>query len=119
MKMRSMLTIINLVVDGEITTSEQAAALVETEAAEAAEFYNQPIEEARTKLLQRIGYVTGYFSHQQADKIMELFTTEHPVFGRLHPSAEEQYRLGKEYAERRLKERTIDDQASNPPMPGV
>jgi hypothetical protein len=85
--MRSMLQIINLVVDGEITTSEQADALVETEAAEAAEFYNQPIEEARTKLLHNIGYVTGYLSHKAADHVMELFNTEHPVFGTATPNS--------------------------------
>ena len=103
--MRSMCQIINLVIDGEIHTKQAAAALVEEEAQEAAEFYKMPLEEARTKLLHNIGYVTGYLSHQQADNVMELFNTEHPVFGRKHPSVEDAFRMGQEYAQRRK----IDD----------
>lgn len=94
--MRSMWQIINLVVDGEIATKEQAAALVKIEAAEAAEFYKISEGEATARLLENIGYMTGYFSSEQADRIMELFDTQHPIFGRTHPSAEEAYRMGHE-----------------------
>jgi hypothetical protein len=108
--MRSMAQIINLVIDGEITTKEQAAALVEEEVRDRVAFYyisHVTAEQARTSLLMQIGYVTGYCSHEQADKIMELFDTEHPVFGRQHPTPEDAFRMGQEYAER--KRRTIDD----------
>lgn len=93
--------IVNLVQDGKITTKQQAAALVDEEARAMAEFYQINEQEARATLLSNIGYVTGYFSHEEADNIMELFDTEHPVFGRQHPSAEEAYRMGHEYGERK------------------
>jgi hypothetical protein len=103
-----MLQIINLAIDGEITTKEQAAALVEAEATEAAAFYSMSREEARCKLLDNIGYVTGYLSHKAADHIMELFDTQHPVFGRQHPSAEEAFRMGQEYAQKRIAPKEND-----------
>jgi len=109
--MRSMLAIVNLVQDGQITTKQQAAALVAEEVAAMVEFYKISAEEARKTLLEHIGHVTGYLSHKQADNIMELFDTAHPVFGRQHPSAEEAYRMGHEYAER--KRRTLDDKAQS------
>lgn len=103
--MRSMNQIINLVIDGEITTKEQAAALVDEEAREYAEALHIDEAGARANVLSGIGYVTGYLSHAQADRIMELFDTQHPVFGRQHPTAEEAYRMGHEYSQRRK----IDD----------
>jgi hypothetical protein len=99
-----MMEILNLVIDKQITTKEQAAALVEAEVRDMVAFYyvsHLNEEEARKRLLANIGYVTGYLSHQQADLVMELFATEHPVFGRTHPSAEDRLRLGMEYAARR------------------
>jgi hypothetical protein len=95
-----MMEMLNLVIDGEITTKDQAAALVTEEVRAIAEFYHLSEEEARKRLLESIGYVTGYLSHDQADHVMELFDTEHPVFGRQHPTAEEAYRLGYEYKNR-------------------
>jgi hypothetical protein len=98
-----MMAIINLVMDGEVTTKEQAAAVVDHETRERANFYAIPVEEARNKLLSQIGYVTCYLSHKQADNVMELFGTEHPVFGKSHPSAEDAYRMGWEYSQRTKK----------------
>lgn len=107
--MRSMNQIINLVIDREITTKEQAYALVEQEAAEAAEFYKRSVEESRAILLENIGYVTGYLSHQQADNVLEIFQTTHPVFGRTHPTPEEAFRMGLEWGERsRKKEKKLE-----------
>jgi hypothetical protein len=102
---RSMLEIVNLVVDGKITTKEQAAALVDEEVAEGVKAYKITEAQARKNLLASIGYVTGYLDHKQGDVIMELFDTEHPIFGRTHPSAEEAYAMGKQYAEKRKEER--------------
>lgn len=85
--------IINLVTDGEITTKEQAAALVAEEVAEATAFYQISEEESRLRILTNIGYATGYLSHKQADTLMDLFCTEHPIFGREHPTPEEALRL--------------------------
>jgi hypothetical protein len=98
-----MMEILNLAIDGKITTKEQAAALVNEEVAAIVMVYHLSEEEARKKLLESIGYVTGYLSHDQADHVMELFDTAHPVFGREHPSAEEAYRLGHEYGNRNKK----------------
>ena len=99
--MRSMWAIFALVQDGEIKTREQATALVDEEVAEIASFYSMTPEDARSRLLSNIGYVTGYFSNAEADRILDLFQTEHPVFGRTHPSPEEAYRLGVEFSKRK------------------
>ena len=95
--MRSMMEILNLVMDRKITTKEEAAALVDEESQALVEQYHLSEEEARKRLLESIGKVTAYLSYQQADRIMELFDCEHPVFGRQHPTAEEAYRMGQEY----------------------
>lgn len=106
--MRSMLEIINLAIDREITTKEQAAALVTQEATERAQFYKIGEDAAKARLLDHIGYVTGYLSHKQADEIMELFDTQHPVFGRQHPSPEDAFRMGQEYAQTRIAKKEND-----------
>jgi hypothetical protein len=106
--MRSMWEIINLAVDGVITTKEQAAALVAHEAAEISATCKIGVDEAKARLLEQIGYVTGYFSHKQADRIMELFDTQHPIFGRQHPSAEDAFRMGQEYAQKRNAKKEND-----------
>jgi hypothetical protein len=78
MAMRSMMTFLNLIVDNEITTREQAAALVEQEAQVMAEFYQITQEEAKEKLLANIQEVTRYLSHKKAADVRELFGIEHP-----------------------------------------
>jgi hypothetical protein len=98
--MRSMAEIMGLIVDGKINTKEEAAAFVTAEAAEMAEFYGKPLEEMRATLLSNIGYCTGYLDHDAADRILEMFETEHPIFGKGHPTAEEAYALGIEYGKR-------------------
>jgi hypothetical protein len=61
-------------------------------------------EEARRLVLANVGYYTGYLEYEKADKVMELFETEHPVWGKTHPTPEEIARLGREYGERRRRE---------------
>lgn len=46
---------------------------------------------------ENIGYLSGYFPREKADRILELFGTEHPVFGKAHPSPEEAFRMGQEW----------------------
>ena len=99
--MRSMFEIMGLVTDGKINTKEDAAALVDAEAAEIAEAGQIPVEEARKILLSNIGYCTGYYGSGAADRIMDLFETEHPIFGKTHPTADEALRIELEYANRR------------------
>lgn len=110
MAVRSMMEILNLAIDRQITTKEQAAALVNEETQAIVEHFHLSEEEARKRLLANIGYVTVYLCHQEADHVMELFDTEHPVFGRQHPSAEEAYRMGYEYRNQKGKH---DDDAPN------
>lgn len=74
--MRSMREIMCAVVDGEINTKEQAAALVNEEALELAAAERISIEAARAMLLSNIGYCTGYYDNATADKILDLFETE-------------------------------------------
>jgi hypothetical protein len=98
--MRSMSEIMSSITDGKINTKEEAAALVAEEAAAAADFYKIPVKTAAANILSNIGYFTGYFDHATADRIMDLFDCEHPVFGRNHPTAEEAWRIGLEYGQR-------------------
>jgi hypothetical protein len=88
------------ITDGKINTKEEAAALVAEEAAAASDFYKIPVETAAANILSNIGYFTGYLDHASADRIMEMFDCEHPVFGRTHPTTEEAYRIGLEYGQR-------------------
>lgn len=67
--------------------------------------------EARRVTLVNIGYYTGYMDHETADRIMDLFETEHPIFGRTHPTPQEAFRLGRELGEQ-MKRRTIDSKES-------
>jgi hypothetical protein len=104
--MRSMSEIMSSITDGKINTKEEAATLVAEEAAAAAVFYKIPVEIAAANILSNIGYWTGYLDHATADKIMDLFDCEHPIFGRTHPTAEEALRIGMEYGERRRREKS-------------
>jgi len=51
-------------------------------------------EEATKRVLVNIGYYTGYLDHATADRIMELFDTEHPMFGKSHPTQAEALAIG-------------------------
>jgi hypothetical protein len=112
--MRSISEILNLVTDGFVKTQARAAEIIEEEAADRETFGKVTVEEARAVLLENIGYMTGYMSPEQGDRIMELFNTEHPIWGRNHPTPEEALRLGIEYGSRGVKgmERPIEDQKS-------
>ena len=55
-------------------------------------------------MLANIGYFAGYYSAEIADKTYELFETEHPIFGKTHPTKEEAFRKGMEMGKRRKDE---------------
>lgn len=111
--MRSISDILNLVTDEFITTKAQAAQIIEEEITARIAVAHVTEEEAREVLLHNIGYATGYMTAKQGDRVMRLFNTQHPVWGRAHPTAEEALRLGIEYGTRGIKgmERPIDDKA--------
>lgn len=80
-------------------TKEEAAALL---AAQVDELKSIGLDEdeARRRILHNIGYFAGYYSAEIQDKAYDLFETEHPIFGRSHPTPEEALRLGLEYGQR-------------------
>jgi hypothetical protein len=92
-------------------TKEQSSQLVEAHVAEMTLLLDYDEAEARRVTLVNIGYYTGYLDHETADKVMELFETEHPIFGRTHPTPEEAFRLGRELGEQ-MKRRTLDTKDS-------
>lgn len=91
-------------------TKDKAREIVEAQVREMVDVLGYTEVEARRLTLINIGYYSGYFDHETADRIMDLFETEHPVFGRTHPTPQEAFRLGRELGERRRtleqKERT-------------
>jgi hypothetical protein len=108
--MKSIADIFGMVQDGTLTTREQAAALVDAEVVRMAGGGEIDAETARRNLLANIGYCTGYCSHEHADRIMDLFQTEHPIFGKTHPTPEEICRLGMERGRASRERKLIDDQ---------
>ena len=110
--MRTLAEIFGLIQDRTIVTRDQAEALLEEESAAAAAFYQMPKEEVRKRLKSNIGYMTGYFSPAEADRIMELFDTEHPIFKRSHPTAKEALQLGMNYAASRQRSKIDDPETS-------
>jgi len=58
------------------------------------------IDEARKIELENIGYYTGYYDPQTAERVYKLFKTEHPLFGRVWPSPEKAFEMGKRVANR-------------------
>lgn len=76
--------------------AEQVIALL-TEAVQ----YKEPNlsrEDARKVTLKNVGYCSVYFGPEEALRIMELFDTTHPVFGRLNPTPKEAFEAGQDMA---------------------
>jgi hypothetical protein len=99
--MRSMWTILN----AEINTKAEATAIIDEETPQYAAALGITEEAARQQLKDNIGYLCWYYSEAEAERIMELFETQHPIFGRHRLSPEEEARLTHEDIERRMKER--------------
>jgi hypothetical protein len=91
-------------------TKEDAKKIVDQQVEEMVSVLEYEPEKARVIVLRNIGYYTGYLDHETADRVMELFDTEHPYFGRKHPSPEEILKMGMELG--RKQRSRIDDQAS-------
>lgn len=97
-------------------TKEKAREIVQWKVNEMVDLLEYTAEEARRITLINIGYYTGYMDHEIADKVMDLFETEHPVFGRTHPTPEEAFRLGRELGEQ-MKRRELDNQEDKTKLP--
>lgn len=89
-------------------TKEKAQEIVQWKVNEMVDLLDYDKDEARRVTLINLGYYTGYLDHETADRVMDLFETEHPIFGRTHPTPEEAFRLGRELGEK-MKRRTSDD----------
>ena len=100
--MMSLQQIMQRVADG--MTKEEADTLL-TEQVKEIVALGRSQEEATRLVLENIGYYAGYYSHEIADRAYDLFDTEHPIWGREHPSPEEIFRLGLEHG-RRSRERS-------------
>lgn len=106
--MRSIGEILNLVVDGEVSTREQAMTVIEEEVQGRANLLTMTTNEARHNLLDAIGFATAYMSVEMADKVMFLYDTQHPLWGKSHPTPAEAMQLGEEAAAKRHMERDGD-----------
>lgn len=51
-------------------------------------------EEAVRKAAENIGYLSGYYSEEDADAIMDVFDIPHHIFGWEHPTPEEAFKKG-------------------------
>jgi len=98
----SLQEIMQRVADG--MTKEEANTLLTAQVKEIVAL-GRSQEEATRLVLENIGYYAGYYSHEIADRAYDLFDTEHPIWGREHPSPEEIFRLGLEHG-RRSRERS-------------
>lgn len=86
-------------------TKDAAAAIVTERVGEMMLELGYKPEDARKTLLSNIGYYTGYLDHETADKVMELFDTEHPYFGRKHYTPEEILKMGYEIGRKMREEK--------------
>lgn len=56
------------------------------------------------KLLRsNIGYLTGYLGPTEGMRLLELFETEHPIFGKTRPTSDEAFKIGLEMGSRMYK----------------
>lgn len=53
--------------------------------------------------LQNVGYFVGYYDAKMAKKIMTVFKTAHPIFGKMVPNAKLALKLGKMMGEKAKK----------------
>lgn len=53
-------------------------------------------EKSKEMSLHNIGYYTGYYGSETAGRVLPLFKTAHPIFGKTQPSPDKAYKLGVE-----------------------
>ena len=107
--MRSPYEIMRLA-QAEDFTKENADAIVKEQVEEMVSVFGYSPEEAKKLMLTNLGYTTGYYPPEVADKVFEMFETEHPVFGRKHPTPEEALQIGMDLG-RRSKEQAQKEDA--------
>lgn len=88
----------------EVQTAEEAKAYLDDLVAWHDARLGLGAEVARKHWLESIGYWTGYYSRETAERVFRLFDTAHPIFGRTQPTAEEAFDAGVAHAKRMTSE---------------
>lgn len=57
--------------------------------------------EAQGLVMENIGYASGYYGRKTCERILKLFDTSHPFFGRKYPTPEEAFEMGKKVVSKR------------------
>ena len=92
-------------------TKDDAAALIKERVNEMVELLNYSESDARHIVLQNLGYAAGHYSHEIAERVFDVYGTEHPIYGRNRPNPAEAIQM-EIAAEKRKKEKLIDNQES-------
>lgn len=58
------------------------------------EWENKPMQERESILRQNIGHCSGYYDRKTSVKLIELYRTQHPVFGKTYPKPSEAFQAG-------------------------
>lgn len=58
-------------------------------------------EVAESIVRENLGYWAGHYDDETQERVNRLFKTEHPVFGKRKPTAEEAFEAGKTWGVRR------------------
>jgi hypothetical protein len=64
----------------------------------------ETIEETELVMAQNIGYLSGYCSFEERQRICRVFSTTHPIFGDKSPTPDEAFQMGKDWAEEAKRE---------------
>jgi len=64
----------------------------------------EPVEESELVVAQNIGYLSGYCSFEERQRICRVFSTTHPIFGDKSPTPEEAFQMGQDWAKEAQRE---------------
>lgn len=85
----------------ELETREQADEWWEAAHSSLVEHWDKSEAEADEIISHNLGYWTGYYSDEVAERVFKLFEhrkVSHPIFGKSRPTAEEAFGAGKNLA---------------------
>lgn len=94
----------------QVTTKEHAEAFINEYAEDWFQNNNaegRTLEQIKTICRQNLGFFAGYYSDETRAKIEDLFSTEHPIFGKISkhkPTPEEAFNAGLKMGEAARKE---------------
>lgn len=60
-------------------------------------------EKAEAQERSNIGYFSGYYDNETAQRVFRLFRCAHPIFGTARPTADEALNMGKQLGERKVR----------------